>query len=627
MRGQNAAGQRTVARTGERECSETMKSAILNAIKQVSAERKLSQDVVIQAVEAALISAYKRNYGAANNITATLDPVTGQAVVYAEKEVVEQVSDPKIEMTVREARRIKPDAELGDLIQVESTPRDFGRIAAQTAKQVILQRIREAERDVQYNAFAEREGELVTGTIQNVDLGTNNVTINLEGAEAILPAREQAPGERYRRGNKIRAYVVDVRKSSRGPQITVSRRNPGLLRRLLEVEVPEIFNGSVEIKAIAREAGSRSKVAVHAVQAGVDPVGSCVGVRGNRIQNIVNELSGEKIDVVRWDPDTGTFITNALSPAKAMNVLLDDSFTGSKTATVIVPDRQLSLAIGKEGQNARLAAKLTNWRIDIKSATEAADEALSRLTQPAAGSEADLLMRAEAILRKREAAGLTEEERHTIEAELAAAGERDVLDWDLPPQPEAEAGTEEPEAEALPEAEMELPVAEEAVEEPQVEVMAVAEPVAEAVMEPEPITEAPEVEPEPHVSAQEAEPELEPEEPLAEAELEPWAMTDTEGDRELDEELLDLAEEEEPEAPEIADEDEEEDWDWEEAIDEAPELDEEDEEGRPDQERGRRKKKKHRPGRTLEFDEELGRVVIRRRRKSHRRTDWDETEY
>lgn len=613
-----------------------MKSAILNAIKQVSAERKLSQDVVIQAVEAALISAYKRNYGAANNITAMLDPISGQAVVYAEKEVVEDVSDPKLEMSLQEAQRIKPDAELGDLIQIESTPQDFGRIAAQTAKQVILQRIREAERDVQYNAFAERESELVTGSIQNVDLSTGNVTINLDGAEAMLPNREQAPGEHYRRGNRIRAYVVDVRKSSRGPQITVSRRNPGLLRRLLEIEVPEIFNGSVEIKAIAREAGSRSKVAVHAVQAGVDPVGSCVGVRGNRIQNVVNELSGEKIDVVRWDSDTGTFITNALSPAKAMNVILDDSPSGSKTATVIVPDRQLSLAIGKEGQNARLAAKLTGWRIDIKSATEAAEEALSRLTQPAAGPEADLLVRAEAILRQREVEALTDDERQKIEADLEDAADRDVLDWDLPPEAAPEARIEELESAAQPEAEMEPAPVAELAEEPAIEPEAAVGVLEEAEVEPaaEPVDVAA-VEPPAQIEpVAELEPEpTPPVEPLGEAELEPSAVAEMV--EEPAREPTDVsAWEEEPDTAQAGEEPAEEDeWDWDETL-EAPdyleEEEEEEEEGdeeRPGTDRRRRKKKKHQRGRTLEFDEELGRVVVRRRRKSQRRTGWDDTEF
>jgi N utilization substance protein A len=378
-----------------------MKSDFMLAINQLCAERKLSSDVVIEAVEAALISAYKRNFGSVSNIEVRMEPSTGDVRVYAIKEIVEDVQDPKAEISLGEALRVNPDAELGQTVMIESTPRDFGRIAAQTAKQVILQRIREAERDAQYATFADSAGEIALGTIQSKDFHSGDVIVNLDGAEALLPLREQVSTEHYRRGMRLRAYVLDVRRGSRGPQITLSRRSSDLLRRLLELEVPEIFNGSVEIKAIAREAGSRSKVAVHATQEGVDPVGSCVGVRGGRIQNVVNELGGEKIDVVQWNPEVATFIANALSPAKVMNVILDDDPDSGKTASVIVPDRQLSLAIGKEGQNARLAAKLTGWRIDIKSATEAAEETLGRFEDiERAPEDMDLLSLAEAILIK-----------------------------------------------------------------------------------------------------------------------------------------------------------------------------------------------------------------------------------
>ena len=380
-----------------------MRSDFMLAINQLCAERKLAPEVVLEAVEASLISAYRRNFGAVTNIEVRIEQDTGDVRVYAAKEVVEDVTDDKAEISLPEARETNPDAVLGDVLMVESTPRDFGRIAAQTAKQVILQRIREAERDALYSSFADSAGEIANGTIQSHDLHSGDVVVNLEGAEAVLPSREQVPNEKYRRGQRIRAYVVEVRKGSRGPQITLSRRSPALLRRLLELEVPEIFSGAVEIKAIAREAGSRSKVAVHATQEGVDPVGSCVGVRGGRIQNVVNELGGEKIDVVQWSPDVATFIANSLSPAKVMNVLLNDVLDGGKTATVIVPDRQLSLAIGKEGQNARLAAKLTNWRIDIKSATEAAEETLGSLDQiRVPPDEMDLLSLAEALLTRRD---------------------------------------------------------------------------------------------------------------------------------------------------------------------------------------------------------------------------------
>ncbi|MGD8464071.1 MAG: transcription termination factor NusA [Anaerolineae bacterium] len=449
------------------------------AINQLCAERKLSREVVLEAVEAALISAYKRNFGAAANIEVSIDPATGEVSVYAIKDVVEEVEDPKLQISLEDARRVDSEAELETTVRFESTPRDFGRIAAQTAKQVILQRIREAERDAQYASYADREGDIAHGTIQSKDFHSQDVIINLDGAEALLPAREQVPNERYRRGTRLRAYVLDVRRGNRGAQITLSRRTPNFLRRLLELEVPEVFNGTVEIKAIAREAGSRSKVAVHATQEGVDPVGSCVGVRGGRIQNVVNELGGEKIDVVQWDPDVGTFIANALSPAKVMNVLLDDSPESGKTGTVIVPDRQLSLAIGKEGQNARLAAKLTGWRIDIKSVTEAAEETLGRLEDTdMAPEDMDLLTLAEVLLRKREAEGLTDEDQSLISATVEETFE-EVVDWpeeepELEEEPETRAAVEEEEA-----AEEELAGEAEA----ELEAEAEAEPVAGAEAE------------------------------------------------------------------------------------------------------------------------------------------------
>lgn len=394
-----------------------MRSEFMLAINQLCAERKLSPEVVMEAVEASLISAYRRNFGAAANIEVQMNSDTGEVRVYAAKEVVETIVDHKVQIPLDEARQIDPEIQLGETMLVESTPRDFGRIAAQTAKQVILQRIREAERDALYSSFADSAGEIAHGTIQSIDFHSGDVIVNIEGAEALLPSREQVPNERYRRAMRLRAYVLDVRRGNRGPQITLSRRSPALLRRLLELEVPEIFSGAVEIKGIAREAGSRSKVAVHATQAGVDPVGSCVGVRGGRIQNVVNELGGEKIDVVQWDPEINVFIANSLSPAKVMNVILEDGSDSGKTATVIVPDRQLSLAIGKEGQNARLAAKLTGWRIDIKSATEAAEETLGRLEDiKIAPEDMDLLSLAESILRTQEADRLTPDQKELLEA-------------------------------------------------------------------------------------------------------------------------------------------------------------------------------------------------------------------
>ena len=452
-----------------------MRSEFVLAINQLCAERKLSPEVVMEAVEASLISAYKRNFGAAANIEVRIEQETGEVRVFAAKEVVAEVTDPKLEITLDEARAIEPDIQLGGTVLIESTPRDFGRIAAQTAKQVILQRIREAEREALYSSFADSAGEIAHGTIQSVDYHSNDVIVNIEGAEALLPAREQVPSERYRRGQRLRAYVLDVRKGSRGPQITLSRRTPALLRRLLELEVPEIHNGSVEIKAIAREAGSRSKVAVHATQDGVDPVGSCVGVRGGRIQNVVNELGGEKIDVVQWHPETDTFIANSLSPAKVMNVILENGTETSKTATVIVPDRQLSLAIGKEGQNARLAAKLTGWRIDIKSATEAAEETLGRFEDiPIALEDMDLLGRAEALLKSQGAEGFTEEQKELLDA-VVREREMGPVEEEAAAEPVVEA---EPEVEAKPEVEAELEEAEAEAEAEAEGVPDVAEPEA-----------------------------------------------------------------------------------------------------------------------------------------------------
>ena len=356
-----------------------MKSEFLLAFNQICSERNLPEEVVLEALNTALVSAYRRdiNASSAQNITAVIDGQTGLAHIYAEKEVTDEVTDWRTEVALSEARKVVSDANLGDMIMVESTPDGFGRIAAQTAKQVILQRIREAERDAQYNLYAEREGEIINGVVQS--MGQMGITLNLGRTEALLPKKEQVPGERYQMHQRLRAYVVEVKKSTRGPQIVVSRSHKNMLRRLLELEVPEIYNGTVEIKSIAREAGARSKIAVAAIQPGIDPVGACVGMRGVRIQSIVSELGGEKIDVIEWNADPALYIQKALSPARVLTVFPDDDVKDGKMALVVVPDDQLSLAIGREGQNARLAAKLTNWRIDIKGSSEAAREALAHV--------------------------------------------------------------------------------------------------------------------------------------------------------------------------------------------------------------------------------------------------------
>ncbi|MGI6208976.1 MAG: transcription termination factor NusA [Anaerolineae bacterium] len=383
-----------------------MKSEFMLAINELCAERQLPREVIIDAIGAALVSAYKKDHG--GEVRAWIDPETGQAHVYTAKRVVAEVENPEAEISLEAARKIKRDAVIGDVVEEETTPKDFGRIAAQTAKQVIMQRIREAERSALYDEFADRKNEIASATVQSV--GPHGITLNLGRAEAIMPPSEQIKGEHLRPHNRVRVYVVGVKDTSRGPEIIVSRAHKDMLRRLLELEVPEIHSGAVEIKAIAREAGSRSKVAVAATQAGVDPVGCCVGMRGMRIQSIVNELGGEKIDVIEWSPDSATFIANALSPAKVLNVLLEEREDG-RTATVIVPDRQLSLAIGKEGQNARLAARLTGWRIDIKPASTAAVEAFRSIgLEEEPESEEDLLRAAEALLRGTPVRRRTEEE-------------------------------------------------------------------------------------------------------------------------------------------------------------------------------------------------------------------------
>ncbi len=354
-----------------------MKSEFTLAFNEISERSKLSQDVIVEALEAALISAYRRSVNAstAQLVTAKVDPESGGVMVFAEKEVVDDVQDERTEVRLDKAQEVSSDAVLGDLVSVDSTPEGFGRIAAQTAKQVILQRIREAERESQFQEYVEREGDIVHGTVQNVT--PQAVTVGLGRAEAIMPRNQQMARERYHAHDKVRAYVLEVRRSAKGPQIIVSRTHRNMLRRLLEMEVPEIYNGAVEIKSIAREPGHRSKVAVAALQSGVDPVGACVGMRGVRIQSIVRELNDEKIDVIEWNPDQDAFIAKALSPARVSGVYLDESTEDGRTATVLVPDDQLSLAIGREGQNARLAAKLTGWRIDIKSLTEAAADSVT----------------------------------------------------------------------------------------------------------------------------------------------------------------------------------------------------------------------------------------------------------
>ncbi len=390
-----------------------MKSDFLIAITQLSAEKNLSKEVVLGAVEAALVSAYKKdNFAANQNISVKIDPTTGRVKVWAEKTVVELPADIRHEISLDEARSVKSDAQIGDIIEVEATPRNAGRIAAQTAKQVILQRLHEAEHSAIFEEYADKEGNIVTGLVQRIE--PRQIFIDLGRTEAVLPAAEQVRNERYRVGQRLKVYLLEVAQTSKGPRVVVSRSHPELLRRLFELEVPEVGNGIVEIKVIAREAGYRSKVAVAARQEGIDPVGCCVGLRGIRIQNIVNELGGEKLDVVTWNPDVSAFITSALSPAQVLNVKLDEE---NGVATVVVPDKQLSLAIGKEGQNVRLAAKLSGWRIDIKSASAA---------------EAERMAEAELVTET------VEEAIVSGEAEMAATPEPSLVSTEVPPGEVAE---------------------------------------------------------------------------------------------------------------------------------------------------------------------------------------------
>jgi N utilization substance protein A len=350
------------------------------AFNEVLEEKQLSKDIIMGAIESAMVSAYRRavNASTAQQIDAKVDAESGKVTIFAEKEVVEDVQEPNTEVILEEARKVNPEAQLGDMVIVESTPADFGRVAAQTARQVIQQRIREAERSNQMAYFERQVGEIVSGVVQAVN-AQQGATLGLDmKAEGVMPNNQKVPGERLKLHDRVRAVVLEVKDGSRGPQIILSRAHRNFLRRLLENEVPEIYHGVVEIRAIAREPGARAKVAVSATQAGVDPVGACVGIKGVRIQAIVKELHDEKIDIIQWDPDPVVYISKAISPARVSGVYLTEA-EGSRTATVVVQEDQLSLAIGRDGQNARLAAKLTGWRIDIKSLSEAAADSLNKL--------------------------------------------------------------------------------------------------------------------------------------------------------------------------------------------------------------------------------------------------------
>lgn len=342
-----------------------MNEEFILALKQLESEKGIPEDVIIEALETALVSSYKKNFGTSQNVIVEINRDTGEISLAAEKEVVDEVFDENTEIAVEDARRENPRLEIGDIYYEKIDPEKFGRIAAQTARQVVIQRIKDAERDVIYDDYADRENEIITCDVQRVTKG--NVFVDLGKTEAILPVSEQIQGESYHQGDRYKMLVLEVNKQPKGPQIVLSRSHPNLVRRLFELEVPEIHDGIVEIFSIAREAGSRTKIAVFSKDEDVDPLGACVGFKGSRVKTIVDELHDEKIDIVIWEKDIAAFIGNALSPSKVVEVFINQR---EKSAMVVVPDYQLSLAIGKEGQNARLAAKLTNWKIDIKSETQ-----------------------------------------------------------------------------------------------------------------------------------------------------------------------------------------------------------------------------------------------------------------
>ncbi|HFC10071.1 MAG TPA: transcription termination/antitermination protein NusA [Chloroflexi bacterium] len=406
------------------------KSELLLAFNELLEERHLPSEAVTSVLEKALAAAYRKEAGApsSQNVEVEIDMADGHFSVKAEKEVVLEVENPATEISLEEAEQIDPEVQLGDVVMVDVTPERLGRVAAQTARQVLQQRLREVERELQYQYFSKLEGEIVNGIVQAVR--PNGVTVGLEkNTEALLPRREQIPGERFRVHDRVRALLLEVKPTGKGPQVILSRAHKNFLRRLLEDEVPEIYRGEVEIRAIAREAGRRSKVAVSAIAPTIDPVGACVGLRGVRIQAIMRELHGEKIDVIEWNPDPEVFIAKALSPAQVTGVYLDHE---SRTATVVVPEDQLSLAIGRQGQNARLAAKLTGWRIDIKNVSEAASEALYKLQNdpqyaPFAEAEAETIPVVEAILAKKAEGRLLAPEEYRELSRFVDRVERGVI--------------------------------------------------------------------------------------------------------------------------------------------------------------------------------------------------------
>jgi N utilization substance protein A len=651
-----------------------MKSELTLAFNEITERFGLPRDTVMEALEAAMISAYRRSVNASSQqeVEAKIDLSTGHVTIYTEKEVVEDVESPQTETTLERAREVDPEAELGDLVVVESTPKNFGRVAAQTAKQVILQRLREAERDAQYEEFIEREGDMVHGTVHSIT--PQAVTVGLGRAEAILPRKHQIPGERFRVRDRIRVYVLEVRKSSRGPVIVVSRSHPNMLRRLLEMEVPEINQGLVEIKSIAREAGKRAKVAVAALRDGVDPVGACVGLRGVRIQSIVRDLNDEKIDVIEWNPDSATFIAKALSPARVSGVYLESHPERGNTAMVVVPEDQLSLAIGRAGVNARLSAKLTGWRIDIKSLPEAASEALHRLQSDEdyvdiAEREAESIPDVEAILAKKmegrpvmpEEYKVLSEFVQSVQKELHGRREaerqerlakREAIKEEIPtpvfelPLDEAELSTrvfnllDDEDYATVGDVWVDLEMDEdnilglEGVGPKSIEEIRTNFEALRRAAPPEEVVEAEVEAPEEELEADEVPPEMEPvlEAALAEAEaVEEAPEVPEPTPEEIAPEVVAEAVAEKP-APEAEEEgeDEEEEMDIaevfaeaEEAVVDEGEYFEEDEKLEELEELEKERREKKRRSRIMELDPETGEYVVRRRRKREDEEDWE----
>jgi len=416
-----------------------MQVDFVQALRDLGREKDIPLNVLSEIIEAALVSAYKKHFGAASEIHVDIDWDSGAATVFIRKRVVEHVENPHAEMSLVEARRLDPTVMDGESLDIEVSPSEFGRIAAQTAKQVVAQRIREAEREIIYEEFSNRDGDVVTGVVQRREGRT--VLIDLGKVEAVLPASEQSSMDSYRFGERIKVYILEVKRTTKTPRVLVSRSHPGLLRRLFELEVPEVHDGIVEMKAQAREAGARSKMAVHSRQDNVDPVGACVGHRGSRVQAVVDELRGEKVDIVRWSDDPAKYVASALSPAKVSKVVIDEK---TRSATVIAPDNQLSLAIGREGQNVRLAARLTGWRIDIRSEAQAAEQTAAEQAAVAAAAAA-----AAAALQPVELESAEPVELESAEAAESESAEPTELESAEAVEPESAEAVEPESAEAV----------------------------------------------------------------------------------------------------------------------------------------------------------------------------------